>query len=239
MAGCSDGYAINILSVRQLLVATGVFILVSGGGISPSSARPDPAGGPAAFTDAAPDAALRLVDSDKSEAAAGKQDLLRWKLREPKLTFEGFELIVSAASGGLAKISTPGEQYAFADYMFALDTAGIGLYWEEASGSRSTDAVMNGVLALFQGTCAGKSASGEKRREGNDTFILRQGFVSCETSQQDSYIAVSVLNFGAVTQVFATIGFGQSRDVLDLINSNISDVEIKVFGAGLGDEDSQ
>ena len=46
----------------------------------------------------------------------------------------------------------------------------------------------------------------------------------------DSYIAVSVLNFGAVSQVFVTIGLAENREVLDLINSNISDVESKVFG---------
>lgn len=237
MAGVSANFAVNILFVRQLLVAAGIFILFSGGGISPSSARPDPA---STEGRAASDATLvRPVDSDQAAPVAGEKALLRWKLREPKLSLEGFELIVTAASGGLAKISTPVERYAFADYMFAIDSAGIGLYWEEVSGSRSTDAVMNGVLALFQGTCAGKSASGEKRRDGNDTFTLRQGFVSCEMPEQDSYMAVSVLNFGAVTQVFAIIGYSQSRDVLDLINSNISDVEIKVFGAGQGAERDQ
>ena len=59
---------------------------------------------------------------------------------------------------------------------------------------------------------------------------VAQGFVACQNLNWDSYIAVSALDFGAVTQIFVTIGLAENRDVLDLINRNITDVEIKVFG---------
>ncbi len=156
--------------------------------------------------------------------------VLPWKLGVPKLTFEGFERIITAASGGLADTSLAAKEYGFADYMFVIDGTGVGIYWEEASGERPTASILDEVFAMFQTICEGNSASGQTREEANDTFALQQGFVACQNLDWDSYIAVSALNFGAVTQIFVTIGLAENRDVLDMINRNITDVEIKVFG---------
>ncbi len=175
----------------------------------------------------------RVVPVKSTEADDWRQSkggVLPWKLGVPKLTFEGFERIITAASGGLANTSLADKEYGFADYMFVIDGTGVGIYWEEASGKRQTAGILNEVFAMFQTICEGKSASGETRQEANDTFALRQGFVACENLDWDSYIAVSALNFGAVTQIFVTIGLAENRDVLDMINRNITDVEIKVFG---------
>jgi hypothetical protein len=155
--------------------------------------------------------------------------VLPWKLGVPKLTFEGFEQIITAASGGLANTSLAAKEYGFADYMFVIDGTGVGVYWEEASGERQTAGILNEVFDMFQTICEGKSASAQTRKEANDTFALRQGFVACQNRNWDTYIAVSALNFGMVTQIFATIGRAENRDVLDLINRNITNVEIKVF----------
>jgi len=176
----------------------------------------------------------RVVPVKSTEAddwQRSEDGVLPWKLGVPKLTFEGFERIITAASGGLANTSLAAKEYGFADYMFVIDGTGVGIYWEEASGKRQTTGILNDVFAMFQTICEGKSASGQTRQEANDTFALRQGFVACQNLDWDSYIAVSALNFGAVTQIFVTIGRAENRDVLDMINRNITDVEIKVFGA--------
>ncbi len=157
-------------------------------------------------------------------------DILPWKLGDPKLSFEGYEHIINAASGGTASTTLAAREYDFADYMFVIDGTGVGVYWEEATASRPTAGILKDVFALFQDICEGKSTSGQTRREKNNVFTLRQGFVACENLNWDSYVAVSVLNFGAISQVFVTIGLAENREVLDLINSNISDVETEVFG---------
>ncbi len=175
----------------------------------------------------------RLVPVKSTEADDWRQSeggVLPWKLGVPKLTFEGFERIIRAASGGLAATSLAAKEYGYADYMFVIDGTGVGIYWEEASGERQTAGILNEVFDMFQTICEGKSASGQTRQEANDTFALRQGFVACQNPDWDSYIVVSALNFGAVTQIFVTIGLAENRDVLDMINRNITDVEIKVFG---------
>jgi hypothetical protein len=171
---------------------------------------------------------VRSVEADDWQRS--DRGVLPWKLGVPKLTYEGFERIITAASGGLADISLPAKEYDFADYMFVIENTGVGIYWEEASGERPTAGILNEVFAMFQMICEGKSASGQTREEANETFALRQGYVACQNLDWDSYIAVSVLNFGAVSQVFVTIGMAENREILDLINSNITDVEIKVFG---------
>lgn len=157
--------------------------------------------------------------------------LLPWKLSKPKLTYDGFEKILAAASGGLATVSLAVEEYNFADYMFVIDETLVGIYWEEISGVRPIDGVLNEVMALFQSACEGQSSTSQTRADDNDTFLLRQGFVDCQNNAWDSHIAVSVLDFGAVSQVYATIGLAADRKILDLINNNITAVEIKVFGA--------
>ncbi len=175
----------------------------------------------------------REVPVKSSEAEDWRRSeggVLSWKLGVPKLTFEGFERIITTASGGLTNTSPAAKEYDFADYMFVIDGAGVGIYWEEASGERPIAAILDEVFAMFQTICEGKSASGQTREETNDTFALRQGFVACQNLDWDSYIAVSALNFGAITQIFVTIGLAENRDVLDQINRNITDVEIKVFG---------
>jgi hypothetical protein len=172
---------------------------------------------------------VKSVEADDWQRSDG--GVLPWKLGVPKLTYEGFERIITAASGGLADISLAVKEYDFADYMFVIEDTGVGIYWEEASGQRPTAGILSEVFAMFQMICEGKSASGQTRDEANETFALRQGYVACQNLEWDSYIAVSVLNFGAVSQVFVTIGMAENRDVLDMINSNITDVEIKVFGA--------
>jgi hypothetical protein len=174
------------------------------------------------------DVAAKSTESDDWRRPA--MDVLPWKLGNPKLTFEGYDHIISAASGGAANTALAAKEYAFADYMFVIDGTGVGVYWEEATGPRPTEGILSDVFALFHAICEGQSSSGQIRRETNETFALRQGFVACQNLDWDSYIAVSVLNFGAVSQVFVTIGLDENRDVLDLINSNILDVEIKVFG---------
>lgn len=177
--------------------------------------------------------ALHLVAAKSTETDETRYpatDVLPWKLGDPKLSFEGYEHIITAASGGTASTTLAAREYDFADYMFVIDGTGVGVYWEEATASRPTAGILNDVFALFQNICEGKSTSGQTRRERNDVFALRQGFVACENLNWDSYIAVSVLNFGAISQVFVTIGLAENREVLDLINSNISDVETEVFG---------
>jgi hypothetical protein len=168
--------------------------------------------------------------SESDDWLGPASDVLPWKLGDPKLSFKGYEHIIAVASGGAASTALAAKEYAFADYMFVIDGTGVGVYWEEATGSRPTEGILNEVFGLFHAICEGKSSSGQNRRTTNDTFVLRQGYVACQNQDWDSYIAVSVLNFGAVSQVFVTIGLQENREVLDLINSNITDVEIKVFG---------
>lgn len=173
-------------------------------------------------------AAATPTEPDETRYAA--TDVLPWKLVDPKLSFEGYEHIITSASGGTANTTLAAKEYDFADYMFVIDGTGVGVYWEEATASRPTAGILNEVFALFQDICEGESTSGQIRRDSNDVFALGQGYVACQHMDWDSYIAVSVLNFGAVSQVFVTIGLAENREVLDLINSNISDVESKVFG---------
>lgn len=212
------------LGVR--LVATGMLILSLG--VQQAMAAVDtkvPIGGVSE--------GVRLVaakSTETDETGYPATDVLPWKLGAPKLSFEGYEHIITAASGGTANTTLAASEYAFADYMFVIDGTGVGVYWEEATASRPTAGILNDVFALFLNICEGKSTSGQTRRETNDVFALRQGFVACENLNWDSYIAVSVLNFGAISQVFVTIGLDENREVLDLINSNISDVETEVFG---------
>jgi hypothetical protein len=176
--------------------------------------------------DVAPARSTEDDDRRRSEIA-----VLPWKLGAPNLTFEGYERIINAASGGLADISPAAKGYDFADYMFVIDGTGVGIYWEEVSAERPTVRILDEVVAMFEAICEGKSTSGQLRREANDTFSLRQGYLACQGLKWDSHIAVSALNFGTVTRIFVTIGRAENREVLDLINSNIADVEIKVFRA--------
>ena len=192
---------------------------------------------PAAVTGEAPlnqdSEVLRLAaatPTEPDETRYPAMDVLPWKLVDPKLSFEGYEHIITAASGGAAHTTLAAKEYDFADYMFVIDGTGVGVYWEEATASRPTADILNEVFAMFRNICEGESTSGQLRRESNDVFALGQGYVACQQMDWDSYIAVSVLNFGAVSQVFVTIGLAENKKVLDLINSNISDVESEVFG---------
>ncbi len=168
--------------------------------------------------------------TEPEETGYPATDVIPWKLVDPKLSFEGYEQIIKSASGGTAKTTLAAKEYDFADYMFVIDGTGVGVYWEEATASRPTLGILHEVFDLFKDICEGESSSGQTRREKNQVFALRQGFVACQHMDWDSYIAISVLNFGAVSQVFVTIGLAENRKVLDLINSNISDVESEVFG---------
>lgn len=209
--------------LRVWLAAAGMVLMSPGGG----AAKVDLNGG------AGHRAGVAVHEAAADATGSGdwrQPDVLPWKLGNPKLTFEGYEHIISTASGGAASTALAAKEYAFADYMFVIDGTGVGVYWEEATGTRATEGILNEVFALFLAICEGESSSGQIRRETNDTFALRQGFVACQNTDWDSYVAVSVLNFGAISQVFVTIGLHENREVLDLINSNIQDVESKVFG---------
>ena len=208
------------------LLAMGMMILCLGPGPARAAVDgeilPDP--GPGVFGLAAAN------PTEPEETRYPAADVLPWKLVDPKLSFEGYEHIITAASGGTANTTLAAEAYDFADYMFVIDGTGVGVYWEEATAARPTAGILNEVFALFQGICEGESTSGQTRSDRNKVFALRQGYVACKNMDWDSYIAVSVLNFGAVSQVFVTIGLSESREVLELIHSNISKVESEVFG---------
>lgn len=167
-------------------------------------------------------------DPGAESAAQGKIELL--KIKDPNLSFEGFERIVAAASGGLASASVATD-YNFADYMFAIDGVLVGVYWEEASDERPSEAILENVVALLKMTCTGWPSAGEMGNETFGLFTLHQGFVACEDMTSKSYSAVSVLNFGKAAQIYVTSGSDADREVLDRFNSNISDVEDKLFQA--------
>jgi len=212
------------LGVR--LLAVGMMILCLGIGPAPAAFKGEGSPGPGP-------GAVRLAAAKPTEPEETRfpaADVLPWKLVDPKLSFEGYEHIITAASGGTANTTLAAKEYDFADYMFVIDGTGVGVYWEETTAARPTAGILNEVFALFHGICEGESTSGQTRRETNEVFALRQGFVACQHMDWDSYIAVSVLNFGAISQVFVTIGLSENSEVLELIHSNISEVESEVFG---------
>lgn len=170
---------------------------------------------------AAGDADIENTDRDKIKLL---------KIKEPNLSFEGFERIVAAASGGLAS-AAPATDYNFADYMFEIDGLLVGVYWEEAANERPSAAILENVVALLKKTCDGWPSSGELGTAAFGLFTLHQGFVACENFKRKSYSAVSVLNFGAAAQIYVTSGDDADRHVLEQLNSNISDVEDKLFQA--------
>ena len=84
-------------------------------------------------------AAAQPTEPDETRYAT---DVLPWKLVDPKLSFEGYEHIITSASGGTANTTLAAKEYDFADYMFVIDGTGVGVYWEEATASRPTAGIL-------------------------------------------------------------------------------------------------
>jgi hypothetical protein len=148
------------------------------------------------------------------------------RLPAPRLSLAEFAGLVELAGLANGEGGIAGGALGFAHYYFVLPERLIALYWEEQSRGRHADATLQDSVDLWARECPGSVQTGLTAREDRPDVTLRQAFVSCERADGAGYVAVTVIDFGPVSQVLVIVAERGQQRAADALARRFYELEL-------------
>jgi hypothetical protein len=148
------------------------------------------------------------------------------RLPSAALTLDAFSALVRLAALGEGESGVPEGRLGFAHYYFFIPGHTLVLYWEEDSSETDIAAVLRRTLDLWRSECPAPVESGVSGQEERRDARVLQGFVDCAQANVAGYVAVTVIDFGAVAQVLAVAVEGPEREAAETLARRFYELEI-------------